>query len=73
MVPSLLPSERSDLQALTGDRIGTAAAAAALEELFSSPGKRGRSHKLTVLLVDEMDLLVTKRQSVSIPSFTLLQ
>ncbi|KAK9855793.1 hypothetical protein WJX84_007438, partial [Apatococcus fuscideae] len=52
-------------EAMTGDRRGPSAAAAALEELFSSAGKRsGSQQRLTVLLVDEMDLLVTRRQSV---------
>ena len=44
-----------------------ATAATSLEEMFSSGGGGGRggtSKRVTVLLVDEMDLLVTKKQSV---------
>ena len=55
------------LQALTGHHVGPTTAAAALEELFSSGGGGGRggtSKRVTVLLVDEMDLLVTKKQTV---------
>lgn len=55
------------MQALTGNHVGPATAAASLEELFSSGGGGGRagtSKRVTVLLVDEMDLLVTKKQTV---------
>ena len=55
------------LQALTCNQVGPATAAAALEEMFSSGGsggKAGSSKRITVVLVDEMDLLVTKRQTV---------
>ncbi|KAL3142669.1 hypothetical protein ABBQ38_002975 [Trebouxia sp. C0009 RCD-2024] len=54
-------------EALTGNQVGPTTAAAALEELFSSGGSGGRagtSKRVTVLLVDEMDLLVTKKQTV---------
>ena len=57
------------MQALTGSRVGPTTAAAALEEMFSSGGCGGRagtSKRVTVLLVDEMDLLVTKKQTVSV-------
>ena len=56
------------LQALTGSLQGPATAAASLEELFSSGAGGGRANtgkRVTVLLVDEMDLLVTKKQTVS--------
>ena len=55
------------MQALTGNHVGPTTAAAALEEMFSSGGGGGRagtSKRVTVLLVDEMDLLVTKKQTV---------
>lgn len=64
------------MQALTGNQVGHTTAAAALEELFSSGGGGGRagtSKRVTVLLVDEMDLLVTKKQTVSTVKLTLLQ
>ena len=57
------------MQALTGNHVGPATAAASLEEMFSSGGGGGRagtSKRVTVLLVDEMDLLVTKKQTVSL-------
>ena len=48
--------------------MGPTTAAAALEEMFSSSaggGRAGTSKRVTILLVDEMDLLVTKKQTVS--------
>ncbi|KAL0033288.1 hypothetical protein WJX77_001908 [Trebouxia sp. C0004] len=54
-------------EALTGNHVGPTTAAACLEEIFSSGGGGGRggtSKRVTVLLVDEMDLLVTKKQTV---------
>ena len=56
------------MQALTGNHVGPTTAAASLEEMFSSGGGGGRagtSKRVTVLLVDEMDLLVTKKQTVT--------
>lgn len=53
------------VQALTCNHVGPTTAAACLEEMFSGGG-RGTSKRVTVLLVDEMDLLVTKKQTVSI-------
>lgn len=53
---------------MTGSLQGPATAAASLEELFSSGaggGRAGTGKRVTVLLVDEMDLLVTKKQTVS--------
>ena len=51
---------------MTGNHVGPTAAAAALEEMFSGGGGRGgTSKRVTILLVDEMDLLVTKKQTVS--------
>lgn len=61
----------SCMQALTGNQVGATTAAAALEELFSGNGGGGRagtSKRVTVLLVDEMDLLVTKKQTVITPT-----
>ncbi|KAK9836005.1 hypothetical protein WJX81_005277 [Elliptochloris bilobata] len=55
------------LEALTGARAGPKAALAALEALFGGAGAggaRGGGGRVTVLLVDEMDLLVTRQQSV---------
>ena len=53
-------------QALTGERVGTKAALLALEALFRSAGqsKQGSAAPMTVVLVDEMDLLVTRNQTV---------
>lgn len=51
------------MQALTGDRAGPQRAAQALEEMFSSGGGGGRGgRRPTIVLVDEMDLLVNKTQ-----------
>jgi hypothetical protein len=52
-------------QALTGDRAGPQTAANALEEMFSGGGggKGGSARRRpTIVLVDEMDLLVNKSQ-----------
>jgi origin recognition complex subunit 1 len=56
-------------EALTGERLGPAAAAAALEEVFAGSGKGARrgsaiSRRPIVVLLDEMDLLVTRTQTV---------
>lgn len=51
------------MQALTGKHASPAAAAEHLEKLFSEGGKSD-SKRVTVLLVDEMDLLITKKQQV---------
>ena len=51
------------MQALTGKHASPAAAAEHLEKLFSEGGKVD-SRRVTVLLVDEMDLLITKKQQV---------
>ena len=51
------------MQALTGKHASPAAAAEHLEKLFSEGGN-GDSRRVTVLLVDEMDLLITKKQQV---------
>jgi len=51
------------LQALTGKHASPAAAAEHLEKIFSEGGK-AESKRVTVLLVDEMDLLITKKQQV---------
>lgn len=58
-------SSASYVQALTGNHVGPTTAAALLEEMFSSGGRAGTSKRVTVLLVDEMDLLVTKKQTVT--------
>lgn len=50
-------------QALTGDRAGPQKAAEALEEMFGGGGRRaGTSRRPTIVLVDEMDLLINKTQ-----------
>ena len=50
-------------QALTGKHASPAAAAEHLEKLFSE-GAKHEGRRVTVLLVDEMDLLITKKQQV---------
>lgn len=66
---------RVSMQALTGERVSTKAALLALEALFRSnaAGKHRTqtSQPMTVVLVDEMDLLVTRNQSVC-PHFTIM-
>ncbi len=51
-------------QALTGKHASPAAAAEHLERMFSEDSKT-ESKRVTVLLVDEMDLLITKKQQVA--------
>ncbi|KAL4423946.1 hypothetical protein ABPG75_001247 [Micractinium tetrahymenae] len=51
-------------EALTGDRAGPQKAAEALEEMFSGGGRGGASRRPTIVLVDEMDLLINKTQTV---------
>ena len=51
------------MQALTAKHASPAAAAEHLEKLFSEGGKAD-SRRVTVLVVDEMDLLITKKQQV---------
>ncbi|KAL4434835.1 hypothetical protein ABPG77_005362 [Micractinium sp. CCAP 211/92] len=52
-------------EALTGDRAGPQKAAEALEEMFGGGGRRaGTSRRPTIVLVDEMDLLINKTQTV---------
>jgi origin recognition complex subunit 1 len=51
---------------LTGQRAGPGRALAALESLFDPSGKGGSSRGcMTLLVVDEIDVLITKDQSVS--------
>lgn len=54
------------VQALTGEHLSPGAAGQRLEEMFL--GKQGRksaaSGSVTIVLVDEMDLLVTRNQTV---------
>lgn len=50
-------------QALTGKQASPAAAAEHLEKMFSE-GAKHEGRRVTVLLVDEMDLLITKKQQV---------
>ena len=54
------------MQALTGKHASPAAAAKHLEQMFSEDSK-AESKRVTVLLVDEMDLLITKKQQVPAP------
>lgn len=54
-------------EALTGDRAGPQTAATALEEMFrdNGSGKNGKgARRPTILLIDEMDQLVNKTQTV---------
>jgi hypothetical protein len=60
----IMPADSSArLQALTGKHASPAAAAEHLEKMFSEEVKH-ESSRVTVLLVDEMDLLITKKQQV---------
>ena len=58
------------MQALTGERAGTRTALNALEEMFRGTGQQqrrgnaGQAAPMTVVLLDEMDLLVTRNQTV---------
>lgn len=53
------------VQALTGKHASPASAAEHLEAMYSGGGSGGGgSSRVTVLLVDEMDLLITKKQQV---------
>ena len=62
-------------QALTGKHASPATAAEQLEAMYSG-GAHGSSapKRVTVVLVDEMDLLITKKQQARLPcvSLTLL-
>ena len=54
-------------QALTGSRVGAAAAAQHLDEMFGGSGgdgSRGSGAATTVAVVDEMDLLLNRNQHV---------
>ncbi|KAK3284592.1 origin recognition complex subunit Orc1 [Cymbomonas tetramitiformis] len=51
-------------EALTGMHTSHARAAELLEAHFSRPPKKGQQRAVTVVLVDEMDLLITKNQTV---------
>ncbi len=56
------------MQALTGRHVSPASAAQLLEEMFGS-GRRGSGGggggaRMTVVLVDEMDVLITRQQKV---------
>lgn len=52
-------------EALTGDRAGPHKAAEALEQMFGGGGGRGAApRRPTIVLVDEMDLLINKTQTV---------
>lgn len=51
-------------QALTGHHLGPPRSLAALEEIFSVRGRAENASRVTVVLLDEMDLLLTKNQAV---------
>ncbi|KAK9830101.1 hypothetical protein WJX72_009780 [[Myrmecia] bisecta] len=51
-------------EALTGQHLSPGSAVSALEEMFSTGARSGPGKQVTVVLVDEMDLLVTKKQTV---------
>ena len=62
------------MQALTGKQVSPAAAVDALEQMFTpcsggGDGKAGGegARRVTVVLVDEMDLLITKKQQARLP------
>ena len=55
------------LQGLTGERRSPGASLKALEARFASQGVRSGAERMTVVLVDEIDLLVTRTQSVRPP------
>jgi len=71
------PERPGCAQALTGARASPPAALAALEAMFGGGGAAGSARgggaapRVTVLLVDEMDLLVTRKQSVRARAATL--
>lgn len=54
-------------QALTGKHASPATAAEQLEALFSGGVCGAAPKRVTVVLVDEMDLLITKKQQARIP------
>lgn len=58
----------SGAQALTGYHLGPQKSLAALEEIFSAGGRRDSTSRVTVLLLDEMDLLLTRTQAVRFSS-----
>ena len=49
---------------MTGSRVSPANAESLLDEMFAARGKQRGRAATTVLLVDEMDLLLTRRQRV---------
>lgn len=61
---------------MTGEHLGPKSAVNALEELFlegkSARGGRAREG-VTLVLVDEMDLLLTRKQKVGAQTFTVLR
>jgi hypothetical protein len=61
----MLPSLLQLWEKLTGQRAGPSRALAALEALFDPSGKGGSRGCMTLLVVDEIDVLITKDQSVS--------
>ena len=50
------------LEALTGERLGPKAASAALNEIFSGQNTKSRRH--TIVLLDELDSLVNRTQTI---------
>jgi len=52
---------------LTTQRLGPARALAALEEMFS-PGRKAKTTTCVVVVVDEIDVLLTRDQGVRIAS-----
>jgi origin recognition complex subunit 1 len=71
LLPSPQHAYSTLYEALTGERLGPANAAAALEEMFAADGggaargrARARSRRPTIVLLDEMDLLVNRTQTV---------
>ncbi len=61
-------------QAMTGEHLGPKSACAALEELFLGGRRRGGAQDgVTLVLIDEMDLLLTRKQKVRAGWRLLLQ
>jgi len=54
---------------LMGQRLGPGRALAALEEMFSADSSGSRKKCMTLLVVDEIDVLMTKDQGVSVNAF----
>lgn len=52
-------------EGISGHRVGWKKALHFLNERFADENKRGKDTRPCILLIDELDLLVTRNQSVS--------